>query len=446
MLYVNDLSLNIPETTKPRVVIIGGGFGGVNLAKNLSGKDFQIVMFDRQNYNGFWPMLYQVATAGLEPDAIAEPFRKMFDNGEDFHFRLVKITGVNPVTRTITTLIGELQYDYLVIATGTKSNFFGNESIKKFAFPLKRIPDALNLRSQLFQAFEQASLIRDEPLRQSMLNVVIAGAGPTGVELAGALAEMREHVLPGDYRGLDFEKMNIYLVEGNNRVLPLMSPESGSWSQQFLEKKGIIVKLGTRVEDYDGELARLSTGEEIPTQTLIWSAGVTGALIDGVPAESIENGRILVDQFNQVQGLPNIFAIGDIALMKSKKYPKGLPGVAQPAIQQGKHLAGNLARLLRRKPLKPFNYFNKGTLAVIGRNGAVGDLPGKLHLKGFFAWITWLFVHIYYLVGFRNKLVVFSNWIYRFFTYQRSNRLIIRPFVRQEDKAGQEFIRRYQED
>lgn len=447
MLYVNKLSLNIPDTTKPRVVVVGGGFAGINLVKILSGRKFQVVLFDRQNYNGFWPLLYQVATAGLEPDAIAEPLRKMFGDGyEDFHFRLVRITDVNPITRTITTLIGDVKYDYLVIATGTKSNYFGNEGIKQFAFPLKRMPHALDLRSQLLQAFEQANMINDKVIRQRLLNIVIAGAGPTGVELAGALAEMRKHLLPRDYPGIDFSMMNIYLVEGFDRVLPLMSPQASEWTLRYLHKKGIVVMLNLRVVSYDGEVVQFNNGKKIPSQTLIWAAGVTGNLIQGLPAEVIESGRILVNQFNQVLGLKNVFAIGDIALMKSMKYPKGHPGVAQPAIQQGKHLARNLERLLRKKPLKPFLYFDKGNLAIIGRNGAVADLPGNIHISGFLAWMTWLIVHIYYSVGFRNKLVVISNWIYRFFTYQRGNRLIIRPFLRKEDKAGHELIRRYQED
>lgn len=447
MLYVNKLSLNIPDTQKPRVVVIGGGFAGINLIKHLSERHFQVVLLDRQNYNGFWPLLYQVATAGLEPDSIAEPLRKMF-NGRiaDFHFRLARVTSVDPTTQTITTLVGDLTYDYLVIATGTKSNYFGNDWVKQFAFPLKRIPHALDLRSQLLQVFEQANMITDEALRQSLLNVVIAGAGPIGVEMAGALAEMRRHILPMDYPGIDFSKMNIYLVEGNDRILPLMSPNASSKSYRYLSNMGIIIKLNTRVESYDGEEVRFSTGDVLPAQTLIWAAGVTGNIIKGLSAESIERGRILVNAFSQVKGLTNIFAIGDIALMKVKEYPNGHPGVAQPAIQQGTHLARNLKRLLRNKPLKPFRYFNKGDLAVIGRSRAVGDFPRNIGLSGFVPWLIWVLVHVYYSVGFRNKLVVLSNWLYRFFTYQRGNRLIIRPYLRKEDKVGQEFVSRYQED
>lgn len=445
MLETDLLSLNIPATTKPRVVIIGGGFGGINIAKKLDNEKYQVVMFDRQNYHGFWPLLYQVATAGLEPDAIAEPLRKMFgsDDYKDFHFRLVKVTGINPSSKTVSTLIGDLPYDYLVVATGTKSNYFGNDQIKKYSFPLKQIPDALNLRSQLLQSFEQASMTKNAEIRQSLLNIVIVGGGPTGVELAGALAEMKRYVLPTDYPGLDFSQMNIYLVEGLDRVLPPMSPEASAKTKQYLEEMDISIKLNTLVESYDGNVATLKGGEQIRTHTLVWAAGVAGALVDGLPPESVERGRILVNQFNQVLGFSDIFAIGDIAFMKSEEFPRGHPGVAQPAIQQGQLLSKNLNRLIRNEQLEPFKYFDKGSLAIIGRSRAVADLPGNRHISGFFAWIIWLFVHIAYLVGFRNKLVVLSNWTYRLFTYERGTRLIIRPFVRKGDRARRKFFDQY---
>lgn len=446
MLDLQELSLNIPDTDKPRVVIVGGGFGGTNLAKKLSDRYFQVVLFDRQNYHGFWPLLYQVATAGLEPDAIAEPLRKMFDEAyKDFHFRPVRVTHVDTATKMISTLVGDISYDYLIIATGTKTNYFGNEQIKHFSFPLKRLPDALNLRSQLFQSFEQANMTKNESIRQSLLNIVIVGAGPTGVELAGSLAEMRKHVLPGDYPGMDFKAMNIYLVEGLERVLPPMSPEASRKTQENLEKLGIIIKLKTFVESYDGEVVTFKGGEQIQTRTLIWAAGVMGATIEGLPETTVEKGRYLVNEYNQVQGFADIFAIGDIALMKTEKYPKGHPGVAQPAIQQGIHLAKNLKRIQEGEALKPFEYFDKGSLAIVGRSKAVADLPGNLHLSGFVAWVAWLFVHIYYLIGFRNKLVVLSNWIYRFFTYESGTRIIIRPFYRKEDKVAEEFMRKQAE-
>jgi NADH dehydrogenase len=447
MLHFEKLSLNIPETKKPRVIIIGGGFGGINLAKKLPNADFQVVMFDRNNYHGFWPLLYQVATAALEPDAIAEPLRKMFDEDyPDFHFRLVRVTTINPAAKTVTTLIGDLSYDHLVIATGTKPNYFGNEQIRRYAFPLKQIPDALNLRSQLLQVFEQASMIREPETRQSLLNFVIVGAGPTGVELAGSLAEMRRHVLPGDYPTLDFSTMNIILVEGMDRVLPPMSPESSARTLKYLHKLGIEVKLNTLVESYDGALVTFKGGDQLRAHTLIWAAGVAGALVEGLPPESLERGRILVNSFNQVQGFTDIYAIGDIAVMKTEKFPKGHPGVAQPAIQQGRHLAKNLQRQRRQQAMDPFEYFDKGSLAIIGRLYAVADLPKNLHLGGFVAWVAWLFVHLYYIIGFRSKLIVLSNWIYRFFTYERGNRIIIRPFVRKGDTVTEDFFNKYKMD
>ncbi len=438
MLNFDKLSLNVPDTLKPRVVIIGGGFGGMNLAKSLRHSEVQVVLFDKQNYNGFWPLLYQVATAGLEPDAIAEPFRKMFDGQKDFHYRMVRVDKVDPATKTVHTLIGALTYDYLVVATGSKSNFFGNDNIEKFSLPLKTIPEALDIRSQLLQCFEQASITTDADMRQSLLNFVIAGAGPTGVEMAGSLAEMREHVLPNDYPGLDFSQMNIYLVEGTGKVLPPFSDKGGKIARRDLENKGVIIKLNTLVEDYDGEIVTFKGGEQIRSQTLIWGAGVTGAIPEGIPNEMTERGRILVDSVNQVSGLPGVYAIGDIAFMKTDKYPKGHPGVAQPAIQQGDHLAKNIHRMLRNEPTKPFKYFDKGSLAIIGRGQAVADLPGNINIGGFFAWMAWIFVHIAYLVGFRSKLVVFSNWIYRLFTYQRGTRIIIRPFIRKGDEVANE--------
>ena len=444
MIATDKLSLNIPDTTKPRIVIIGGGFAGANLVKNLHGSAFQIVLLDRQNYNGFWPLLYQVATAGLEPDAIAEPLRKMFDSGfNDFHFRLVRVTCIDTVNKKVSTIIGNLAYDFLVIATGTKSNYFGNEQLKKFSLPLKRMSHALDIRSQLLQCFEQAAITRNDSIKQSLINIVIAGAGPTGVELAGALSEMRRYILHRDYPLVDFTRMKIILVEGLDRVLPQMSLQSGTKAHHYLQQMGITVLLHTLVVSYDGEIVALDNGEQIHASTLIWAAGVTGIIPAGVPEKTVQRGRILVNQFSQVLGLKDVFAIGDIALMKARQYPNGHPGIAQPAIQQGTHLARNLKRLLKQMPLKPFRYFNKGTLAIIGRNRAVADFPGKVHLNGFFVWLIWILVHICYSVGFRNKLLVISNWVYRFVTYQRGNRLIIRPFLRNNNEKEQEFVKEY---
>ncbi|MDX5436768.1 MAG: FAD-dependent oxidoreductase, partial [Pontibacter sp.] len=299
------------------------------------------------------------------------------------------------------------------------------------------------LRSQMLQCFEQANMTSDPEIRQTLMNFVIVGAGPTGVELAGALAEMKKHVLPTDYPGMDFSQMNIYLVEGLDRVLPPMSEEASQKTYKYLSELGIIIKLNTLVEGYDGETVILKGGEQIKTNTLIWAAGVSGAVLPGLPEECVERGRYLVNEFNQVLGYDSIFAIGDVAMMKTPEFPKGHPGVAQPAIQQGKLLAKNLRRIIRKEPLEPFIYYDKGSLAIIGRNRAVADLPNNMHLSGFFAWVIWLFVHIMYLIGFRNKLVVLSNWIYKFFTYENSTRLIIRPFVRKGDRVSQDFINKY---
>jgi NADH dehydrogenase len=441
MLHLSQLSLNVPDTTKPRVVVIGSGFGAINLVKNLPDEQFQVVMLSKQNYHGFWPLLYQVATAGLEPESIAEPIRKLFDGRQDFHFRFARVNGIDPMAKTISTLIGSLTYDYLVIATGTKSNYFGNKEIEQNAFGLKQLDDAVNLRSQLLQSFEQANLAQDPELRQSLLNIVIAGAGPTGVELAGSLAEMRQHVLPRDYPNMDFRQMNIYLVDGLDRVLPPMSLESSKHTHAYLEELGVIIKLNKLVDSYDGQTVKFKDGEQISAQTLVWAAGVAGATIEGLPADSVERGRYLVNLHNQVQGFTDVFAIGDVAVMKSEKWPKGHPQVAQPAIQQGEHLGKNLVRQLRKQEWKPFSYFDKGSLAIVGRARAVADLPGNKSLSGFIAWLAWLFVHVYYLVGFRSKLIVMANWVYRLFTYQRGTRIIIKPYINSADKAGQEFAR-----
>ncbi len=425
MLPAAQLALNIPDTTKPRVVVVGGGFAAVNLIKGLPGNQFQVVLLSKINYYGFWPLLYQVATAGLESESVGEPLRQLFDGHADFHFRCVCASGLDPAARVVHTPIGDLPFDYLVLATGTKSNYFGNQELAQKSFGLKDIGEAVRLRHQLLHSFEQASLARDPAERQRLLNFVIAGAGPTGVELAASLAEMRRHVLPQDYPDLDFRQLHIYLVEGDDRVLPPMSAYASRHAQRYLEKLGVIIKLRQLVESYDGQTVKLKDGEEIPARTLVWSAGVTGATLPGLPDDRVEHGRYLVNAFNMVKGCQRVFAIGDVALMKTKDYPKGHPQVAPPAMQQGTNLAQNLARQVRGEVWQPFAYIDKGTLAIAGRGRAVADLPGGLHLSGLPAWLTWLLVHIYYLSGFRNKLVVLANWSYRLFTDQRGTRVIV---------------------
>lgn len=426
--------LNIPDTGKPRVVIIGGGFGGINVVRHLPKNEFQVVLLDKRNYHTFQPLLYQVATAGLQPDAIAGPLRKIFYKRNDFHFRMLRVLSVDPDNSTIQTIVGPLRYDYLIIANGMKSNFFGNDQIKRYALPLKSVPDALNLRSHLMQLFEWASLTNDKALREKLMTIVVTGGGPTGVETAGALSELRRHVLPKDYPGLDFSAMKIYLVEGVDRVLPALSAQAGKIARRSLEKMGVQVQLNTMVAGYDGQTITMKNGETIATHTVIWSAGVMGDVLSGIKPEWTERSRLLTDSSCRVIGSKNIYAIGDVSLMKSdERYPKGHPGVAQPAIQMGKYMGKHLRDIHQGKAVPPFRYFNKGDLATIGRGKAVADLPGNIHFGGRPAWWIWLFVHINYLISFRNKILVFANWFWNYLTYDKGNRLIIRPYIKKDD-------------
>jgi NADH dehydrogenase len=433
---MRQIKLNIPDTQKPRVVIIGAGFGGLNTATGLSDDKFQVVLFDKHNYHTFQPLLYQVASAGLQADSIAGPLRNLFHKRKDFHFRMLKVLSVDTATNTINTSAGELKYDYLIIAGGAKTNYFGNENMKKFASSLKSIPDALNLRSQLMQLFEWASLNANPAIEDHLLNIVLIGAGPTGVEMSGALSELKKYILHKDYPRLDFNKMRIYLLEGLDRVLPPMSPRASARAQKDLEKMGVNIRLKTMVQDYDGETVTIKDGEPIKSFCVIWSAGVTGETMPGLPAEWAERGRLLTDLNCRIIGSNNIFAIGDIAMMKSDQYPKGHPGVAQPAIQMGKYIAKNLWALHHNEPVKPFKYFDKGSLATIGRGKAVADLPGNIMIGGRIAWYIWLFVHVNSLATFRNKILVMTNWIWNLFTYDKGNRLIIRPYIRKGDEKA----------
>ncbi len=432
-----NLLISIPDNGKPRVVIIGGGFGGIELAKRLKGKGLQIVMFDRNNYHTFQPLLYQVATAGLEPDSIAGPLRKLFDDHDEneFFFRLGTVDQISPESNMIETSIGRLRYDYLVIANGSRTNFFGNKELYNKAFPLKQVPHALDLRSHILQNFEKAVLINNEQEKKGLMTFVIVGGGPTGVELSGAFGELRAHVLPKDYPELDFSKMKIYLVEGSPKLLGTMSEQSSRKALDYVRNFGVDVLLNTVVKDYDGEVVTLSTGEKMPAQTVIWAAGVIGNLIEGLnPSVATRNSRIKVDEFNRVEGYNNIFAIGDIAAMATNEFPQGHPMVAPVAIQQGKLLSKNLVNYIQGKDMKPFKYNDKGSMATIGRNRAVVDLPSGIKFQGLFAWFVWMFVHLMSIVGFRAKAVVLANWIWNYFTYDRGTRLIIRPYVKHSDR------------
>lgn len=421
--------MNIPCTHAPRIIVIGGGFAGISFIKKLQRENVQIVLFDRHNYHTFQPLLYQVSTAGLEPDSIAYPLRKIFRKNRDFHFRMAEVESINTRDQTIFTSIGNLKYDYLVIATGTRTNFFGNESIAQNSMPMKTVPQALNIRSLMLQNIEKADMVTDEFERKRLLNFVIAGAGPTGVELAGALAEFRKGILENDYPELDEDEMNVHLIEGQNRVLPPMSDTVSKKAQKFLEKLGVQIHLETIISDYDGKTVTTKDGKKLQTATFIWAAGVTGAPINGIDGEAhvARANRYKVDVYNRVKGFDTVYALGDIALMESTEYPKGHPQVAQPAIQQGKHLGKNFRKMLNGKAMEPFKYLDKGTMATVGRNKAVVDM-GKLHFGGAIAWFLWMFVHLWFLVGFRNRVVTFFNWTYSYINYDRAARLIIRPF------------------
>jgi NADH:ubiquinone reductase (H+-translocating) len=431
--------MNIPKTDLPRLVIIGGGFAGMSLARKMLNENVQLVMLDRHNYHTFQPLLYQVSTSGLEPDSIAYPLRKITRSSPNCFFRLAEVKSIAAEKNTIHTNIGELVYDYLVIATGSKTNFFGNESIEKHGMWMKTVPQALNIRSLILENLEQATITEDPEKRKALLNFVLVGAGPTGVELSGAIAELRNHVVPKDYPDLDPNEMNIHLLEGLGRVLPPMSEHASEKAHKMLEELGVKIHLNTMVENYDGHLVTTNTELAIKTETFIWSAGVTGAPVKGLNASALveKANRYEVNAFNQINGYENIFAIGDIALMQTEDFPKGHPMVAQPAIQQGKHLAKNLKRLIKGKKLEAFEYFDKGTMATVGRNRAVVDLH-KWKFSGFFAWFVWMFVHLWFLVGFRNRTVTFFNWIYNYVNYDKAARLIIRPFKGQEENMRME--------
>lgn len=423
------LSLAIPDTDLPRIVIVGGGFAGLNLAKALRKTNAQIVLLDKNNFHTFQPLLYQVATAGLEPDSIAGPLRKTFEGNPNYFFRMVKVTGLNPKTNEVVTSIGNLSYDYLVLANGSVTNYFNKKDFRPKVLPLKRIVHALDVRSHILQNFEQAVMTQDQEEFEKMMNIVVVGGGPTGVEVSGALAELRKHILPKDYPDLDFNRMKIHLIEGSGRLLNGMSDFAGKESLNYIQKMGVEVQLNTFVEDYDGDTVTLNNGT-IETATVVWSAGVRGNVVEGLDASSIERSRILVDEFNKVKGTDNVFAIGDVAMMQTEDYPNGHPMVAPVAMQQGRHLAKNLKKLIQDDDLEAFKYFDKGSMATIGKNKAVVDMPNGMHFKGFFAWLIWMFVHIMYLIGFRNKLITLNNWIWSYFTYDKGTRLIIRTFNR----------------
>lgn len=424
--------MNIPDSKNPRVVIIGGGFAGVSMAKKLKNKNFQVVLLDKHNYHNFQPLMYQVATGGLEAGSIAYPIRKIVQEHKETFFRMALVERIDTENKKVITDIGTIYYDYVVIATGSTNNYFGNKEIEKNSMVMKTIPEALNIRSLILENFELALQTNDMDERRALMNFVIVGAGPTGVELAGALAEMKKAVLPKDYPDLDVTMMEINLVQGADRVLDAMSKKSSKSAEKFLKDLGVKIHLKTIVTNYDGTTISTKDGLTFNTQAVIWSAGVKGAPVEGI-ADSLDRAtRIKVNEYNQVEGFEDVFALGDVAAMYGEKYQFGHPMMAQPAIQQGELLAENLARLVNKQSMKKFVYNDKGSMATIGRNKAVVDLP-KLHFSGFFAWFVWMFVHLMSLIGFKNKALVFWSWVYNYFVFDRESRVIIRPYRKNRD-------------
>jgi NADH dehydrogenase len=427
---------NIPVTDKKRVVIVGSGFAGLKFLRRIGIDGFQIVILDKNNFHQFQPLLYQVATAGLEPTAISFPVRKILQTEKNVHFRIAEISEIHADKKEISTNIGRLKYDHLVMAIGANTNFFGQQNIERYALSMKTASDAILIRNTILENFERALLEKDQERIDEYLNIILVGGGPTGVELAGALAEMKKFIFPKDYPELDMSKMRIVIYEASNRLLAGMSRQSSEKAHQYLEKLGVEVKLDTRVEDYNGSCIKLSDGTTIPSKTVIWAAGVKANSVRGLDVEVFGlGGRIRVDRYNRVLGYKHIYAMGDLCIMETPKYPSGHPQVAQVAIQQANFLADNLHRLKAKKEARQFEYVDKGSMATIGRNLAVADLPfGKL--KGFFAWVLWSFIHLYMIVGVKNRLSVFLNWTFSYFTYDQSLRVLIKPKVRNIEKEN----------
>jgi NADH dehydrogenase len=416
-----------------KVVIVGGGFGGLRLARKLNNKrGFEVILIDKVNYHQFQPLLYQVATAGLDASNISFPLRKVFQKSKNIRIRLAELKEIIPAKNTIITTNEELSYDVLVLALGTETNFFGNQQLIEKAFPMKSTVEALQLRHKLIRNFEDALLAKDPNELQGLMNIVVVGGGPTGVELSGALAEMKRYVLPKDYPELDFSKMNIYLVEGGPKTLGNMSEKSAEDSLRYLTNLGVKVLTNTIVSNFDGSNVQLKNGSNISAKTVIWAAGVTGAVPPGFDKSLVARGnRLMVDRQMKLKGFENIYVIGDLAYMETPKYPHGHPQLASTAIQQATMLAKNLQNLLNNEKPVEFEYRDKGTMATVGRNLAVVDIPKpKLHFGGFIAWIIWMSLHLMLILGVKNRFFVFSNWVYNYFTYDQSLRLIFPEFYK----------------
>ncbi len=418
----------LPDSKSPRIVIIGGGFAGLALVEKLKHKELQVVLFDKNNFHQFQPLLYQVATSALEPDSIVFPFRKQFNGYKNVVFRLVEVEEIQPSLNTLITSKGKVHYDYLVIATGTTTNFFGMDKVAENSLGMKDIRDSLNIRHMMLQNLEQAAITCDDNERDALTNFVIVGGGPAGVEMAGALAEFCKYILPKDYPEYPSSIMNIYLIEANEELLSTMSDKASSKTLEYLKDLNVKVLFNESVSDYDGSEVSTKSGKKILAKNLIWTAGVKGQFPKGVEEKHVVKGnRIKTDSYLKVEGFKNIFAIGDIAAMITENTPKGHPQVAQTAIQQGKYLGESLLKLMKNNHIEPFHYKDKGSLATVGKRKAVADL-GKFKFAGYFAWLLWSIVHLMSISGFRNRLMVGFNWAVSYFTYEKSNRLIIRNF------------------
>jgi NADH dehydrogenase len=420
------MSFNIQKTERKRIIIVGGGFAGLKLAERLENADFEVVLVDKNNYHQFLPLIYQVASAGIEPSSISFPFRKIFQKRKHLFFRLAEVRTIFPEKNMIQTSIGKANYDYIVFAAGTTTNYFGNKHIEDIAIPMKNVSEAMGLRNALLANYERAITCATEKEKQELLNIVIVGGGATGVEVAGAIAEMKKYILSKDYPEMDNSELNIYLIEAEGRLLSSVSEKSSESVLQFLQKMGVNVWLKERVTGYEDYQVTLESGKVIPTRSFIWVSGVKAVTIGNMNASAVGRGnRLIVDEFNCVKGYNNIFSIGDQCLQTTdERYPNGHPQVAQVAIQQAKQLAENLINMERGKPLKPFRYRDLGSMATIGRNKAVIEM-GTLRMRGRVAWLMWLFVHLRPIIGLRNKLIILFDWFWNYITYGHSLRFIV---------------------
>ena len=426
---------NIPSSKLPLAVIVGAGFAGLKLARKLIRQEYQVLLLDKNNYHQFQPLFYQVATAGLEPSAISFPLRKIFHNSKNVIFRMAEVDRFEAKEKRLYTDIGYVDYDYLVLAMGGDTNYFGSKSIEYYATPMKSVSEALYIRNKVISNYERAINIAKSENRKYLMNVVIVGGGPTGVELAGAMAEMRNTVLPKDYPELSFDNMKVVLIEAGPELLGPMSGEAKNHALKYLKKLGVEVMLDTKVKDYNGQIVSLEGDVFLETQTLLWAAGIKPNRIEGLgPEHYSSNGRILVDEYSEIMGCEGVFALGDISLLREEKYPKGHPQVAQVAMQQADNLAKNLNRISQGKAKIPFTYKDLGSMATVGRKLAVVDLP-FIKFQGVLAWLTWLFVHLMAILGVKNRLFVFLNWSWNYLSFDPSLRLLIKPkYVRASER------------